>query len=43
MSRGYLYILVATGPDDLLKVGMTRSPLSRWSAFHRAFVRNSLA
>lgn len=33
-GRGFLYVLAATGPDDLLKVGMTRDPLHRWSAFH---------
>jgi hypothetical protein len=35
MARGFMYVLVATGPDDLLKVGMTHAPLQRWSAFHR--------
>jgi hypothetical protein len=33
-GRGFLYVLVATGPDDLLKVGLTHAPLPRWSAFH---------
>jgi hypothetical protein len=33
-GRGFLYVLVATGPEDLLKVGMTHDPLGRWSSFH---------
>ena len=33
-GRGFLYVLVAAGPDDLLKVGLTHDPLRRWSAFH---------
>lgn len=31
---GFMYVLATAGPEDLLKVGMTHDPLSRWSAFH---------
>ena len=33
-GRAFLYVLPASGPEDLLKVGMTHDPLQRWSAFH---------
>jgi len=33
-GRAWLYILAANGAEDLLKVGLTRDPLSRWSALH---------
>lgn len=33
-GRGFLYALLAAGPEDLLKVGMSHDPLARWSAFH---------
>ncbi|MBS0225729.1 MAG: GIY-YIG nuclease family protein [Proteobacteria bacterium] len=33
-GRAFLYALLASGPEDLLKVGMTHDPLARWSAFH---------
>ena len=33
-GRGFQYVLVAAGPEDLLKVGLTHAPLPRWSAFH---------
>lgn len=33
-GRAFLYVLAMAGPEDLLKVGMTRDPLARWSAFH---------
>ncbi len=33
-GRCFLYVLAMAGPEDLLKVGMTRDPLARWSAFH---------
>lgn len=29
-----MYVLVAAGVEDLLKIGMTNDPLARWSAFH---------
>lgn len=32
--RAWLYVLPAAGHEDLLKVGLTREPLARWSAFH---------
>lgn len=34
MGQAFLYILVAAGPEDVLKVGMTHDPLARWPAFH---------
>lgn len=33
-ARAWLYVLVTNGHEDLLKVGLTRDPLARWSAFH---------
>lgn len=30
----WLYVLAVEGPEDLLKVGLSRDPLLRWSAFH---------
>lgn len=33
-GRGFLYVLVATGQEDLVKVGMTHDPLARWGSFH---------
>ena len=33
-ARAWLYVLAASGHEDLLKVGLTRNPLARWSAFH---------
>ena len=33
-ARAWLYVLVANGHEDLLKVGLTCDPLARWSAFH---------
>ena len=33
-GRAFLYALAAAGPEDLLKVGLTRDPLARWSSFH---------
>ena len=33
-GRCFLYVLAMSGPEDLLKVGMTHDPLARWSAFH---------
>jgi len=29
-----MYVLRLDGPEDLLKVGMSRDPLARWSSFH---------
>lgn len=33
-GRAFLYVLMASGPEDLLKVGLTNDPLKRWSSFH---------
>ncbi|RZA20277.1 MAG: hypothetical protein EOP93_06400 [Lysobacteraceae bacterium] len=33
-GRAWLYVLAANGGEDLLKVGLTHDPLSRFSAFH---------
>lgn len=30
----FLYVLAVAGHEDLLKVGMSRDPLARWSSFH---------
>lgn len=29
-----MYVAVCSGAEDLLKVGLSRDPLARWSAFH---------
>ncbi len=34
-GRGFVYIALCSGPEDLLKVGLTIDPVARWSAFHR--------
>lgn len=31
----FLYVLALSGPEDLLKVGISREPLVRWASFHR--------
>lgn len=33
-GNAFMYVLAMAGPEDMLKVGMTRDPLARWSAFH---------
>ena len=33
-GKAFLYVLMTSGPEDLLKVGMTNDPLARWSSFH---------
>lgn len=33
-ARAWVYVLLTDGQEDLLKVGLTREPLERWSAFH---------
>jgi hypothetical protein len=33
-GRAFVYALCLQGPEDLLKVGMSRDPLARWSSFH---------
>jgi hypothetical protein len=34
-GRGFVYVAVCSGPEDLLKVGLSADPVARWSAFHR--------
>ena len=34
-GRAFVYIAACSGPEDILKVGMSVDPLARWSAFHR--------
>ena len=31
----FLYVLALPGPEDVLKVGISRQPLARWASFHR--------
>lgn len=38
-GRAFLYVLLASGPEDILKVGMTHDPLERWSSFHPRWFR----
>ena len=33
-GRAFLYVLRLQGAEDLLKVGLSRDPLARWSALH---------
>ena len=33
-ARAWLYVLATNGSEDLIKVGLTKDPLARWSAFH---------
>ena len=33
-ARAWLYVLALNGPEDLIKVGLTNDPVSRWSALH---------
>lgn len=33
-GRGFMYVAVCSGPEDMLKVGLSIDPLARWSAFH---------
>ena len=32
---GFVYVAVCSGPEDLLKVGLSHDPVARWFAFHR--------
>jgi hypothetical protein len=32
---GFVYIAACSGPEDILKVGLSHDPVARWSAFHR--------
>jgi len=34
-GRGFVYVAVCSGPEDILKVGLSHDPVARWSAFHR--------
>lgn len=34
-GRGFVYVAACSGPEDILKVGLTNDPVARWSAFHR--------
>lgn len=34
-GRAFVYIAACSGPEDILKVGLSVDPLARWSAFHR--------
>lgn len=31
----FVYVAMCSGPEDILKVGLSHDPVSRWSAFHR--------
>lgn len=33
-GRAFLYVLCMDGPEDLLKVGISKNPLTRWCSFH---------
>lgn len=32
---GFVYVAACSGPEDILKVGLSHDPFARWSAFHR--------
>ena len=34
-GAGFVYIAACSGPEDILKVGLSHDPVARWSAFHR--------
>lgn len=34
-GAGFVYVAACSGPEDILKVGLTHDPIARWSAFHR--------
>ncbi len=34
VGRAFLYVLRLEGAEDVLKVGLSRDPLARWSSFH---------
>jgi hypothetical protein len=34
-GRGFVYVAACSGPEDILKVGLSHDPVARWSAFHR--------
>ena len=33
-GRAFLYVLCLSGPEDILKIGISQNPFMRWSAFH---------
>lgn len=33
-GRGFMYVAVCSGPEELIKVGLSHDPVARWSAFH---------
>lgn len=33
-GRGFMYVAVCSGPEDMIKVGLSHDPLARWAAFH---------
>ncbi|GAB3347482.1 GIY-YIG nuclease family protein [Lysobacter tyrosinilyticus] len=34
-GAGFVYVAACSGPEDILKVGLSHDPIARWSAFHR--------
>lgn len=34
-GTGFVYVAACSGPEDILKVGLSHDPVARWSAFHR--------
>jgi hypothetical protein len=34
-GRAFVYVAACSGPEDILKVGLSHDPVARWSAFHR--------
>lgn len=33
-GRGFMYVAMCSGPEEMIKVGLSHDPLARWSAFH---------
>lgn len=33
-GRSYVYVAMCSGPEELLKIGLSDDPLARWSGFH---------
>lgn len=33
-GRGFMYVAVCSGPEEMIKVGLSHDPVARWSAFH---------
>lgn len=40
MSRTFVYLLTVAGPEDIIKIGITRCPISRWSSFDPRWFEN---